>query len=104
MKLKWHPFKDWLYVDIAERGEKVLASGIIIADDDMQNHGIKPRWCTVLAIGDEFPDQAVQVGDSVLLEHLGWSRGMELETDTGEFIKVWGTKEEKILLLRPKED
>lgn len=102
-KLKYRPFKDWLFVDLYDRGESKTDWGLILPDDDMKEFGIRPRWGRVVAVGPTFPDPLVKVGDRVLLEHLGWTKGLKLETVDGEEVKIWNTKEEKILIHEPQD-
>lgn len=65
---------------------QVSKGGIIIQSDDGKSEGIKPRWGKVWSIG---PDQKdVKVGEWVLVEHARWTRGIELELETGETITV----------------
>ena len=66
--------------------QQVTKGGIIIKSDDGKSEGIKPRWGKVWAIG---PDQHdVKVGEWILVEHARWTRGIDLELETGENITV----------------
>ena len=66
--------------------EQVTKSGIIIKSDDGKTEGVKPRWGKVWAVG---PDQHdVKVGEWVLVEHARWTRGIEIETESGENITI----------------
>jgi co-chaperonin GroES (HSP10) len=66
--------------------EQVTAGGIIVGSDNGKTEGIKPRWGKVYEIG---PDQTdVKVGDWILVEHGRWTRGVKVETATGETITV----------------
>ena len=67
-------------------GEQVSKGGIVIKSDDGKTEGVKPRWAKVWAIG---PDQKdVKVDEWVLVEHARWTRGIEIETETGETITI----------------
>lgn len=64
-------------------GERFTNSGIVLLGDDGKASGIRPRWCKVYAIGPEQKD--VEVGQWIYVAHGRWSRGVEVETDTGTF-------------------
>ena len=36
-----------------EKGERKSAGGIVILDDNMKEHGIRPRWCQVYDVGPD---------------------------------------------------
>ena len=80
---KIQPLRDNVIVEEMEFGIQTTSKGLIIPSDDGSNHGIKPRWARVHAIG---PDQTeIKVGEYVLVEHGRWTRGIELVDDeTGE--------------------
>jgi co-chaperonin GroES (HSP10) len=63
--------------------ERFTSSGIIIPQDDGKSAGIRPRWGRVYAIGPEQHD--FRVGDWICVAHGRWSRGIEVETDQGQF-------------------
>jgi co-chaperonin GroES (HSP10) len=66
--------------------EQYSAGGIIVSSDNGKTEGIKPRWGKVYDIG---PDQHdVKIGDWILVEHGRWTRGIEIETDTGDIVTV----------------
>ena len=63
--------------------ERFTSGGIVLLSDDGKSDGIRPRWGRVYAIG---PDQLdVQVGEWICVAHGRWSRGIEIETETGKF-------------------
>lgn len=76
-------------------GEQKLASGIILKSDDGKSEGVKPRWCRVCAVGNDQKD--VKVGDWLLMEHGRWTRGLEIDDDTGNIITVHRVDEMGIL-------
>lgn len=80
---KIQPLRDNIIVEEMEFGIQTTSKGLIIPSDDGANHGIKPRWARVHAIG---PDQKeIKVGEYVLVEHGRWTRGIELiNDDTGQ--------------------
>ena len=66
--------------------ERVTASGIILLGDDMEQRGIRPRWCRVIAKGPEQED--IEVGEWIYVEHGRWTRGFEVEMDAlGEQVR-----------------
>jgi co-chaperonin GroES (HSP10) len=76
--------------------EQRTASGIIVQSDDGKVHGVRPRWCRVWAIGPEQTD--VKIGEWILVEHGRWTRGMTIENDNGEEIKIRGIDVNAILI------
>lgn len=66
--------------------EQVTKGGIIVKSDDGKSEGIKPRWGKVWAIG---PDQTdVKIGEWILVEHGRWTRGIDVELDSGETLTI----------------
>ena len=62
--------------------ERISTGGIVLLNDNGKGNGIRPRWGRVYAVG---PDQKdVNVGDWVLVAHGRWTRGLDLEDETGE--------------------
>lgn len=92
----------WIAVDIYDKGGGITKGGIILATDDMKEHGIRPREARVLAIGrDALKDESIKVGDIVLIEHLGWTHkvGYYMTQDANGKPKkqdFWFTQIEKI--------
>lgn len=85
MKIK--AIKDTVLASEIEHGAKILASGIILPDDDGKEHGIHPRWCKIYDIGP-MANVDVEVGDYVLVEHGRWSRAATIITEDGEKLEV----------------
>ncbi len=73
--------RDHVIVVDMEFGEQRTQGGIIIIDDDGKQHGIKPRWAKVYAVGPE--QENVKVGDWIFIEHGRWTRGFNFEKDDG---------------------
>ena len=63
-------------------GEQQTKSGIILKSDDGKSEGIKARWGRVWAIGPEQTD--VKVGDWICVAHGRWSRGLDIEDESGK--------------------
>jgi co-chaperonin GroES (HSP10) len=61
---------------------RVTASGIILPHDDMEQRGIRPRWCRIIAKGPKQED--VEVGEWIYVAHGRWTRGVDVyDIDTG---------------------
>lgn len=75
------PLGDHVIVKDMNFDERTTSSGIVLVSDDGKNHGIRPRWAQVYAVG---PDQKdVHVGQWICVEHGRWTRGIKIEDDTG---------------------
>lgn len=74
--------KDHVLVSGMNFDGRKLSSGIQLLGDDLRTAGIRPRWAQVYAIG---PDQQdIRVGQWVLVAHGRWTRGIDIEDNTGE--------------------
>lgn len=93
----FRPYKDWIAVDIYDKGGGITPGGIITFTDDMKEAGIRPREARILALGKSVPEGDVKVGDIVLIEHLGWTHktGYYM-TREGKKQDFWLTKLEKM--------
>jgi co-chaperonin GroES (HSP10) len=75
------PLRDAVIVKDMNFQERTTSSGIVLVSDDAKNSGIRPRWAEVYAIG---PDQRdVKIGQWILIEHGRWTRGIQIQDDTG---------------------
>ena len=80
---KIKPLGDTVLVTDMAFTERFTKAGIVLLGDDGKTAGIRPRWGKVFAVG---PDQTeVQVGEWIYIAHGRWSRGIEIENDTGRF-------------------
>lgn len=99
------PIRDKIIVEDMQFGMQTTSKGLIILNNDGSNHGIKPRWARVHAVG---PDQHdVDIGQYVLVEHGRWTRGVELENpESGESITIRMVDNNDILAVSdtPMED
>ena len=68
-----------------------------IVDDDGKQHGIKPRWAKVYAVGPKQED--VNVGDWILIEHGRWTRGFNFTNDDGSIFTLRRVDPEGIALI-----
>jgi co-chaperonin GroES (HSP10) len=62
--------------------ERFTQGGIVLLNDNGTTKGIRPRWGQVYAVGPEQKD--VTVGDWVLVAHGRWTRGLDIEDETGK--------------------
>ena len=62
--------------------ERITTGGIVLLNDNGKGNGIRPRWGRVYAVGPEQKD--VAVGDWVLVAHGRWTRGLDLEDESGQ--------------------
>lgn len=61
--------------------ERITRAGIVLLNDNGTTKGIRPRWGQVYAVGPEQTD--VSVGEWVLVAHGRWTRGLDIEDETG---------------------
>lgn len=79
---QFKPLTDHVIVsDMNFTNTRTLNSGVILLQDNGKASGIRPRWAQVYAVG---PDQKeVQVGQWICVAHGRWTRGVEIEDETG---------------------
>ncbi len=76
------PLNDSVIVSDMTFDERISSGGIVILNDNGKGTGIRPRWGQVYAVG---PDQHdVKVGEWILVAHGRWTRGIEIEDETGK--------------------
>jgi co-chaperonin GroES (HSP10) len=62
--------------------ERISHGGIILPNDNGTSKGIRPRWGRVYAVG---PDQQdVALDQWVCVAHGRWTRGLDIEDETGK--------------------
>lgn len=83
IKGKVRAIKNRVLVSDMHFGEQKTAAGLIISSDDGKERGIYPRWGKVYDKGPENKDD-YSVGDWILIQHGRWTRGIDLEDDSGE--------------------
>ena len=74
--------KDHILVHEMVFDERISTGGIVLLNDNGKGNGIRPRWGKVYAIGHK--QQDVRVGQWVLVAHGRWTRGMDIEDETGK--------------------
>ena len=72
---------DSVIVADMEFSGRTLSSGIILHNDNGTTAGIRPRWGKIYAVGPE--QQDVRPGQWVCVAHGRWTRGLDIEDDTG---------------------
>lgn len=95
------PLKDNIFVVEMEGRVQKTKAGIIIPDDNMKEHGIKPRWGRVWHVGPDITD--VKPGEWVLVEHGRWTAKITIDL-AGEKIDCWKIDPKAILLVSQTEE
>jgi hypothetical protein len=72
--------KDVIVTDMAF-DVRITQSGLILPNDNGTGLGIRPRWGQVYATGPDQDD--VAVGQWVCVAHGRWTRGVDIEDETG---------------------
>jgi co-chaperonin GroES (HSP10) len=76
------PLNNHVIVSDMNFDERLSTGGIVLVKDNGKSSGIRPRWGRVYAVG---PDQKdVKVGTWICVEHGRWTRGIEIEDETGK--------------------
>lgn len=78
---KFKPLNDTVIVSDMAFDQRITTSGIILLNDNGKGTGIRPRWGRVYAIGPKQHD--VTVGQWVCVAHGRWTRGVEVQDETG---------------------
>lgn len=61
---------------------RLSSGGLILLNDNGKSTGIRPRWGRVYAVGKDQTE--VKVGQWILVAHGRWTRGLEIEDESGE--------------------
>jgi co-chaperonin GroES (HSP10) len=61
--------------------QRITSGGLILLNDNGTTLGIRPRWGQVYAVGPGQKD--VQVGQWICVAHGRWTRGLDIEDETG---------------------
>ena len=64
--------------------ERISKGGIVLLDDDKKSSGIRPRWAKIYGLGPDVKDPDLQIGKYILISHGRWTRGIKVETPSGE--------------------
>ena len=76
------PLNDSVIVADMVFDERITTGGIVLLNDNGKGTGIRPRWAQVYAVGPEQHD--VKVGDWILVAHGRWTRGIDVEDESGK--------------------
>jgi len=90
------PTKDNILVADMDFGERISKGGILMIDDDKKAHGIRPRWCRVIAVG--YKQQDVAPGEWLLVAHGRWTRGLDMTDEDGLTVTVRLVDPKEILM------
>lgn len=61
--------------------QRITQSGLILPNDNGTTLGIRPRWGRVYAVGPL--QQDIEVGQWICVAHGRWTRGIEIEDESG---------------------
>jgi len=81
---KFHPIGKHVIVSDMAFEERISSGGIILLNDDKKSAGIRPRWAQVYALGPDFEDDEITIGKWICVSHGRWTRGIEVEDETGK--------------------
>ena len=81
---KFKPIGKHIIVSDMAFEERISSGGIILLNDDKKSAGIRPRWAKVYALGPDFEDDEIQIGKWICVSHGRWTRGIEVEDETGK--------------------
>ena len=76
------PLNDVVIVTEMVFTERFTNTGIVLLSDNGKSSGIRPRWGQVYAVGPEQKD--VRVDEWVCVAHGRWTRGIDVEDETGK--------------------
>jgi hypothetical protein len=83
-KKQFKPLNDWVIATDMNFDGRTLSSGIVLLNDNGKSDGIRPRWGRVYAVGPE--QKEVQEGQWICVAHGRWTRGVNIEDETGKHI------------------
>ena len=83
-KNQFKPLNDWVIATDMSFEGRTLSSGIVLLNDNGKSDGIRPRWGKVYAVGPE--QKEVQEGQWICVAHGRWTRGVDIEDETGKHI------------------
>ena len=64
--------------------QRITHGGILLPNDDMKSAGIRPRWGKIYKIGADNKDPDVYEELWVMVSHGRWTRGIDIEDETGK--------------------
>jgi co-chaperonin GroES (HSP10) len=81
--------------------QRITQSGLILMNDNGTTLGIRPRWGRVYAVGPK--QQDIQVGQWICVAHGRWTRGLDIEDESGQ-LTIRRIDPEDILLISDSKD
>jgi co-chaperonin GroES (HSP10) len=94
-------FHDHVIVGEMTFDQRITQSGLILMNDNGTTLGIRPRWGRVYAVGPKQKD--VTVGQWVCVAHGRWTRGLDIEDETGK-TTIRRIDPKDILLISDKDE
>lgn len=98
----FQPLNNKVFVTEFDRGMQRTGGGIILMDDDMKDHGIRPRWAKVHAVGPLVDD--LTPGEWVLISHGRWSQRIRISDGAGTDLDIWQVEYPEAVLLVSDDD
>lgn len=98
----FQPIGNKVFVTGIEKGMNRTSGGIILTDDDMKDHGIRPRWAQIHAVGPLVED--ISVGEWVLISHGRWSQRIKMSDGNGNSVDIWQADYPEAILLVSDSD
>ena len=83
-KSKFKPLGEHVIVFDMAFDQRITHGGIILPNDDMKSSGIRPRWAQIYAVGPDQADPELVPGKWICVSHGRWTRGIEIEDETGK--------------------
>ncbi len=77
------PVKENILVTDMKFEERITRGGIVLLNDDMKNHGIRPRWAKIYKLGPTYEGE-LKEGQYILVAHGRWTRGIAIEDEEGK--------------------
>jgi co-chaperonin GroES (HSP10) len=81
--------------------QRITQSGLILPNDNGTSLGIRPRWGRVYAVGPKQKD--VRVGQWICVDHGRWTRGLDIQDETGK-LTIRRIDPKDILLISDREE
>lgn len=82
-KRQLRPLADSVIVSDMVFDERLSKGGIVLLNDNGTGRGIRPRWAQIYAVGPDQIDPELQPGRWILVAHGRWTRGIEVQDETG---------------------
>jgi co-chaperonin GroES (HSP10) len=82
-KDKLIPIKEHILVSDMKFDERITRGGIVLLNDDMKSHGIRPRWAKIYKLGPSYEGE-LKEGQYILIAHGRWTRGITIEDEEGK--------------------